>query len=417
MYDRTHRGLRCVFFCPDLPEGFRMALDYDKLFSPRARALDTSGIRRVFELGATLDNPINLSIGQPDFPVPGAIKRAAIEAIERDDNGYTMTQGIAPLRARVCEHLKEDLGWPGDLGERGAGTQAMVTSGTSGALLLTMLALLGEGDEIIVPDPYFVAYPSMPVVAGGRAVLCDTYPDFRMTADRIEPLITGRTKAVLIDSPSNPAGVVMSEEECRSVLELCRSRGVLLVSDEIYDEFTFSDHMVDVGGGRRAAPSPARFEGAHEDVLVIRGFGKTYGCTGWRMGYAAGPAPVIAELTKMQQYSYVCSPTPLQHGCLASFGVDMRETVARYARRRDLALEILREATEAPTPGGAFYLFAEARGMTGQELFERAVERNVLVIPGNVFSSRDTHFRVSVACPEDRLEHGLRAIAGILGGG
>ncbi|MEO1129899.1 MAG: pyridoxal phosphate-dependent aminotransferase [Planctomycetota bacterium] len=393
-------------------------MDVDRLISDRSRALDASGIRKVFELGATMQNPINLSIGQPDFAVPEPIRQAAVDAIERGDNGYSMTHGVAPLRRRIIEHLREDLGWPDDLGAPDASAGVTVTSGTSGALFLAMMALLSPGDEIIIPDPYFVAYPHMPALAGGRAVCCDTYPDFRMTAERIEPLITSRTKAVLIDSPANPTGVVMSTQECRDVLELCRAKGVLLISDEIYDAFTFADHRAQTASGMKA-PSPAREAGAHEDVLVIRGFGKTYGCTGWRMGYAAGPARVVAEITKLQQYTYVCSPTPLQHACIGAFDVDMEETVSRFQRRRDMALERLGAVTNVPMPGGAFYAFVEipeGLGISGQELFHRAVERNVLVIPGGFFSERDTHIRLSLAAPEDRLAEGLDILADLMGG-
>lgn len=392
-------------------------MDIDRLISARAKALDTSGIRKVFELGATLENPINLSIGQPDFPVPDEIKAAAKDAIDADHNGYTLTQGIHPLRKRVCEHLVADLGWPADLGQPNASTGALVTSGTSGALLLTFLALLDPGDEIIIPDPYFVAYPHMPTLAGAKAVRCDTYPDFRMNAARIEPLITARTKVVLIDSPSNPCGVVLSSAELREIYDLCRSRGILLVADEIYDEFCFDDHREYGPSGRRVAPSPGRIEGAHESVLIIRGFGKTFGCTGWRMGYAAGPMPIIRQLTKLQQYSFVCSPTPLQHGCLAAFDVDMAGTVARYAERRDRVLAKLAPLTSVPVPGGAFYLFVEVPerlGMTGQEFFQAALERNVLIIPGNVFSDRDTHFRMSIATDDEKLDRGAEILAELM---
>jgi aminotransferase len=393
-------------------------LDPHRLLSPRAKAIDASGIRRVFELGATMRDPINLSIGQPDFGVPDALKRAAIEAIEQDKNAYSMTQGVEPLLRRVRQQVSRDLGWPSDIGRKGASTQAMVTAGTSAALVLMMLSLLSEPeDEIVIPDPYFVAYPNMATLAGGKAVLCDTYPDLRMTAERVEPLITARTKAVLCVSPSNPAGVVLTEAECRDLLELCRAKDVVLISDEIYDEFTFASHRVETPGGSRA-PSPARFDGAHEDVLVIRGFGKTYGCTGWRMGYAAGPAWLIGKMSTLQQYTWVCAPTPLQHGCVASFDVDMRSAVDDYAKRCARVLEVLSPLTRIPEPGGAFYAFVEVPeklGMTGTQLFEAAVQRNLLVIPGEAFSSRDTHFRLSFATAEDRLEEGLAVLADMLG--
>ena len=390
-------------------------LDIPHMLSDRAKAMDVSGIRRVFELGATLDDPINLSIGQPDFDVPRPIREAAINAIDAGHNGYSLTQGTQELRMRCARHLVEDLGWPDDTGKRGADAQCMVVAGTSAALFLAMQAVLNEGDEIIIPDPYFVAYPNMASFASAVPVCCDTYPDLRMTAQRVEPLITERTKAVLHVSPSNPAGVVATEDECRDLLELCRSKGGLLISDEIYDEFTFDPHRIDTPSGRKC-PSPGRFERAHEDVLVVRGFGKTYACTGWRMGYTAGPAPLIAEMSKMQQYSWVCAPTPFQHGCIEAFECDMSSNVNAYEKRAKMVRDAL-PMCETPTPGGAFYAFVkipERLNMTGTELFEKGVERNLLIIPGGVFSKRDTHFRISFATAEDRLREGLAILADLL---
>ena len=280
--------------------GFRMdaaPMMSKNLLSDRALNMDSSGIRRVFELGATLDNPINLSIGQPDFPVPDALKGAASNAIERDHNGYSLNQGLPALVERTTAYLEHDLGWrcgpPSDAGS----PTVLVTAGTSGALVLAYLSLLSPGDEIIIPDPYFVSYPELATMAGAKAVCCETYPDFKMTAERVAPLITERTKAVLYCSPSNPAGVALTESECADLLALCRERGVLLIADEIYDEFAFTDARTQPAAGDPGdlrCPSPARLPGSEDAVLLIRGFGKTYGCTGWRLGYCAGPAAIAA---------------------------------------------------------------------------------------------------------------------------
>ncbi|CAE7662649.1 yugH [Symbiodinium necroappetens] len=379
------------------------------VLASRCGDVDVSGIRRVFHLGAKLKDPINLSIGQPDFPVPDAVKEAAQDAIANDHNGYTLTQGIPPLVRRIREHLGADLGW--DAGNEDVGV--VVTSGTSGALYLLNLALLEPGAEIIIPDPYFVAYPHMATICGGRAVRCDTYPDFRMTAERVAPLITENTRAVLLNSPGNPTGVVMTGEEVDELARLCADKGVLLISDEIYDEFVYSDARNDEG----KCPSPCRLPGAHETQCVIRGFGKTYGCTGWRMGYIAGPTWLTDQVAKFQQYTYVCAPAPLQHGCLATFDADISSIVSNYETRRDMVLEKLGGATEVFKPGGAFYCFAkvpEHLGMTGQQFCERCVEENLLVIPGGVFSDRDTHFRLSFAASEDRLARGLEILVRLM---
>ncbi len=382
-------------------------LDASRLITDRARAIDWSGIRKVFELGATLNDPVNLSIGQPDFPVPDALKQAAINAIRADCNGYTPTRGIAPLRESIARRLHNDLGWA-HVGEPN-GSGLLITAGTSGALALAALVMLGAGDECIIPDPYFAAYPHMATLAGGRAVPVDTYPDFRLTAERVEPHINERTKYVLLNSPSNPAGVVASKRDCEELLDLCRRRGVLLISDEIYDEFTFSDATTDAraADGAPACPSPARLPGG-EDVLVIRGFGKTYGVTGWRLGYVAGPSAIVDEMAKLQQYTYVCAPTPAQHACAIVDQIDMTPTVEAYKARRDLVVQRLREVTEVTTPGGAFYAFPKVPdGMTGTELFRKGVERNVLTIPGGVFSTRDTHLRISFATDPAKVERGI----------
>ena len=204
-------------------------LDFNCLASDRARAIDASGIRRMFELAAGLENPINLTIGQPDFPVPRAIKDAVINAVESNANGYTVTQGGPAALASVKGQIERDIGWSCD----GARTDAMLTSGTSGGLMLAALALLQEGDELIIPDPWFVLYPKLATFTGATAVPCDTYPDFKLTAERVEPLITDRTKALILASPGNPTGVVLNSKELAALVALCQERGVLLISDEI----------------------------------------------------------------------------------------------------------------------------------------------------------------------------------------
>jgi aspartate/methionine/tyrosine aminotransferase len=391
-------------------------MDIGPLISERSRAIDASGIRKVFELGAKLKDPINLSIGQPDFPVPDAVKKAAIDAINNDQNGYTLSQGIVALRERIARDLSEDLGYPATIGTPSSDTGIIATVGTSGALFLALMAILSPGDEVVLPDPYFVAYPSMVKILGGVPRLCDTYPDFRMTAARLEPLLTSRTKAVIIDSPGNPSGVVMPRRDCEEIAELCRSRNALLISDEIYDRFVYSESTENVKGVPRC-PSPCRRDKAWESVLLVRGYGKTYGCTGWRLGYAAGPKRLIDEMTKLQQYSYVCAPSPLQWGAIATYDVDMTPWVQRFEKRRDRVMERLGAVTDLVKPGGAFYAFVpipKKVGMNGQKFCEAAIERSLLTIPGNVFSSKDTHFRLSFAAKEETLERGLDVLVSML---
>ncbi len=370
--------------------------DADRI-SRRASAIDTSGIRRVFELGARLSDPIDLSIGQPDFPVPNPLKEAAIAAIRGDRNGYTLTQGIPELRESIGRHLAADVGW--DTASEDVGL--LVTSGTSGALALACLALLNPGDEVIVPDPFFVIYPAHAAICGASVAYCDTYPDFRLTAARVEPLITKRTRLLMLNSPGNPSGVVLSGPELRDLVDLCAARDVLLVADEIYDQFVFDEARQD---GR--CPSPARFT---DRMLLVRGFGKTYGCTGWRIGYVAGPRRIIEQMAKLQQYMYVCAPSMVQAAVTGAFDLDVTPVVRTFQTRRDAVVEAVVGVTRLVRPGGAFYAFVEVPpgAGTGTSFAERALEQRVLVIPGGVFSRRDTHFRLSFAVPNARLREGL----------
>ncbi|MBX3378746.1 MAG: aminotransferase class I/II-fold pyridoxal phosphate-dependent enzyme [Phycisphaeraceae bacterium] len=392
----------------------------ENLLSRRTLAMSGSGIRRAFELGAKLKDPINLSIGQPDFPVARSVKDAAIHAINADRNGYSLSRGIPELTARIAEKLGNDFGWS----FAGGASDIIVTPGTSGALVLAAMATLNAGDEIIIPDPYFVLYPAMASLTDAKAIYCDTYPDCKLTAARVEKCITPRTKMVVLNSPGNPGGVVNTADECRELLELCRRTNILLLSDEIYDEFTYGESRTQQAARPdkdpvMKCPSPARFPGAEENVLLVRGFGKTYGNTGWRLGYAAGPKKLIEQMIKLQQFSFVCAPTPLQWGAIAALDVDSTLQIQEYQKRRDMVMAAIGPVTGLKAPGGAFYAFPkipEKLGMTGLEFLEAAIARNVILVNGGTFSQRDSHFRLSYAVPEHKLEAGLEVLSGLLSG-
>ncbi|MEM6259110.1 MAG: aminotransferase class I/II-fold pyridoxal phosphate-dependent enzyme [Planctomycetota bacterium] len=390
-------------------------MDTSRFISDRAERIDASGIRRVMDLGATLKDPINLSIGQPDFDVPEAIKDAACEAVQQGKNRYTQTQGTAELRGAIAQRLSREF--PGTIGGGGAqladGTGLLITAGVSGGLVLSLLATVGPGDEVVIPDPYFVMYKHLVTLTGATPVYVDTYPDFAVTADRIEPALTERTKLVLFNTPSNPTGVVASQQVCKEVVELCEQRGVLLVSDEIYDEFCYEKAEID---GGTWCPSPL-----HEspNALLLRGYSKTYGMTGWRLGYAAGPAAIIEQMTKIQQYSFVCAPSMVQAAGAMALGVDMSRHVSAYERKRDRVVERLSPHYNLSIPGGAFYAFPEvppSLGLTASRFVEKAIEHNLLIIPGSVFSQRDTHVRLSYACDDAMLERGLDVLVKLVGG-
>ena len=372
-------------------------MDAARLIAGKVASIDASGIRRVFELGASLTDPVDLSIGQPDFDVPDPIKRAAIAAIEAGHNNYTVTQGLGALRERISAELAGEFnGWR---------PSVMVTGGVSGGLLLALMALLDPGDEVVYGDPYFVAYKALVQLTSGKSALVDLYDErFQPDPDRFAAAITPKTKLILLNSPGNPTGVVHEPERVKAIAELARRRDVLIISDEIYNMLSYD--------GR--SPSPADF--APERTLLLRGFGKSYGMTGWRMGFAAGPAEIITEMIKLQQYTFVCAPHMAQRGVLAAFDTDMSATVRDYGRKRDLVTGELAGAFEFVRPSGGFYVFARApKGYaSGTAFVERCIANKVLVIPGKVFSERDTHFRISYAARDDVLHRGcalLRRLA------
>lgn len=370
--------------------------DAERFLSSRSRSVDASGIRKVFDLGAKLADPINFSIGQPDFPMPPGVRRAAIEAIEKGCNGYTVTQGIAPLRERLAADLKAEFGL--DL-------PVLVTSGVSGGIVLALMALLNPGDEVVLGDPYFVIYRHAVRLVGGVPVLVDTYPDFRFRPEAFEKAITPRTKLLVVASPSNPTGVVLSEAELRAAADLAVRHNLILLLDEIYNALTYDGPC---------PPSP--LTAAPDRVLLLRGFSKSYSMTGWRLGYAAGPKFLIDEMTKLQQYTFVCAPNVAQHAGLAALDADVSGHVADYRRKRDLVWDRLSGAFEMVRPGGGFYFFPKvpARYADDQTFVADAIAHNVLIIPGSVFSDRTTHFRLSYATTDAKLEAGcaiLRQLA------
>jgi aspartate/methionine/tyrosine aminotransferase len=359
--------------------------------SKRTLAVDASGIRKVFDLAAKLKDPINLSIGLPDFDVPEAAKLAAIEAIRAGANKYTPTQGWVPLRDRLRADLAAEMGR--DVGD------VLITSGVAGGLLLAILATINPGEEAVFLDPYFVMYKHMMTMAGGVGVPVDSYPDFRFRAEAVEKSITPRTKLLILNSPSNPTGLVMSETEVRAAVELARKHDLLIISDEIYEPFLYDAERVEGG-----LPSPARH---YARTILLRGFSKSHAMTGWRIGYAAGPAAVLQQMAKLQQYTFICAPAPLQQGALASLDTDMAPAVAAYRKKRDLVYGRLSKAFEVTHPEGAFYIFPKApEGAPASQFVARGIESNVLTIPGNVFSERDTHFRISYATSDSKLIEG-----------
>jgi len=355
----------------------------------RMHRIDASGIRKVFDLATKMTDPINLSIGQPHFDTPEPIKQALYKAVAEGKNAYSQTQGIAPLIAKIQHTVDNEFDHPD--------RKVFITSGTSGGLMLALSVLVNPGDEVIVFDPWFVMYKHLTTLVGGKVVEVDTYPDFRIDLNKVREAITPRTKVILFNSPSNPTGAVASEEEVEGLAKLAAEKDIALISDEIYRAFCYDAPFI----------SPARW---NDQTIVIDGFSKSHSMTGWRIGWAHGPQHIIQQMLKLQQFTFVCAPHPVQYAGLAAWDVDISKYVAEYMIKRDFMVSQLSEDYEIHGAGGAFYLFLKAPWGTGAEFVAEAIRNNLLIIPGNVFSPRDTHFRLSYAAEQRTLERGCEVL-------
>ncbi len=355
----------------------------------RMSRIDASGIRKVFDLAAKMKDPINLSIGQPHFDTPEPVKQALYRAVAEGRNAYSQTQGIAPLLEKLQRRVDAEYAH--------RDRKLFVSSGTSGGLMLALSVLVNPGDEVLYFDPYFVMYKHLTTLVGGKPVPVDTYPDFRIDLDKVRSAITERTKVILCNSPANPTGTVLLDDELEGLARLAAEKDVALVSDEIYRTFCYD----------RPFTSPARW---NERTIVIDGFSKSHSMTGWRLGYVHGPEEVIQQMIKLQQFTFVCAPQPVQWAGVTACDIEVPERVAEYRLNRDFLLHELGSLYEFAPADGAFYLFAKAPWGTGTEFVAEAIRNNLLIIPGNVFSDRDTHFRISYAAEHRTLERGVEVL-------
>jgi len=360
------------------------------VISARAGAFDSSGIRKVFDLAARLEDPINLSIGQPDFEMPPAAREAAKAAIDAGLNGYTPTQGIASLRQRLQEQVQLELGQ--------RDRRLCVTSGSSGALVLALMSLIDPGDEVIIFEPAFVMYKPLVEFLGGRCVVIDTSPSFRIDLDQVTASLTPATRVILLNTPANPTGFVADAETVRGLAKLAESRGVTLISDELYRSYCYDSPFA----------SPALHS---ESVVVIDGFSKSHAMTGWRVGWVHGPKPIVDACTMLQQYTFVCAPQAGQWAALAALDSPMDLPLAECQRKRDKLMAGLQDHYRFVQPGGAFYLYPEAPGGSGKAFADRAVEQEkLLVVPGSVFGQADSHFRIAYTVSDAMLDRGILAL-------
>lgn len=356
----------------------------------RAAAFDSSGIRKAFDLAARLSDPINLSIGQPDFAMPEAARNAAKAAIDAGKNGYTPTQGIPALRERLETRARNETGQ--------IDRRLLVTSGTSGGLVLALMALIDPGDEVIIFEPAFVMYRPLVEFLGGKVVAIDTSPTFIVDVDRVAAAITPHTKVILLNTPANPTGVVASAEIVRDLATLADRHGITIISDELYRTLCYDAPFA----------SPAVHS---ERVVVLDGFSKSHAMTGWRVGWLHGPADVVDTCAMIQQYTFVCAPQVGQWAAVEALECPMDVPLAECRRKRDKLVAGLRDHYDFQIPGGAFYLYLWAPGGSGTAFAERAAtEEKLIVVPGKVFGAADSHFRIAYTTDDRTLDRGIDAL-------
>ena len=380
-------------------------MNYDELLAPAAKAMRPSGIRKFFDLAADMPHCISLGVGEPDFKTPWSVRDAGIRSLELGRTKYTANSGLKELRGEICNYLQRrfDLHYKEE--------NILVTVGGSEAIDLTIRAVVQPGDEVIIPEPCFVCYEPITQLTGGVPVHIATRAEdqFRLTADQLRAAITPRTKLLIFPYPNNPTGAVMSAAEMEEIAAVLRETNVLVLSDEIYSELTYGlDRHVSI----------ASLPGMAERTIVVNGFSKSYAMTGWRLGYAAGPAPLVKVMTKIHQSCIMSAPTTSQYAAITALRQcdDQIEMMRdEYNRRRRYVAKALNDmGLTCFEPRGAFYVFPSIQisGLTSSEFCEQLLrEKEVAIIPGSAFgASGEGYARISYAYSVDHLQTAMKRI-------
>ena len=385
-------------------------MDYEKLLAPAAQSMRPSGIRKFFDLAADMPDCISLGVGEPDFKTPWAIRDAGIRSLERGHTRYTANAGLKELRVEISGYLQRRMNLEYDPLE-----QLLVTVGGSEAIDLCIRALVQPGDEVIIPEPCFVCYEPITTLTGGVPVHLSTRPEdgFRLTAQSLRQAITPKTKLLILPFPNNPTGAVMRRQDLEKIAQVLRDTNVMVLSDEIYSELTY---------GQERHISIATLPGMYERTVVVNGFSKAYAMTGWRLGYAAGPAPVIRVMTKIHQSCIMSAPTTSQYAAIVAMREcdDQIEMMRReYDHRRKLLVNSFNEmGMSCFEPQGAFYVFPsiQCSGLSSQEFCQRLLqEKKVAIVPGDAFGAcGEGYARVSYAYSVEHLTEALRRIKAFL---
>ncbi|MBQ4072056.1 MAG: aminotransferase class I/II-fold pyridoxal phosphate-dependent enzyme [Clostridia bacterium] len=385
-------------------------IDYNKVLSDTALSMKPSGIRRFFDIANTMEGVISLGVGEPDFRTPYKIRKTAIRTLERGSTRYTSNKGLDELCREIVNYSDRKYNIKYD-----PTSEVLVTVGGSEAIDMAVRAMVNAGDEVIIPEPSYVCYQPIVRLAGGVPVVINTRAenDFKLTASELRAAITPRTKAVILPYPSNPTGAIMEREDLIALSEVLLGTDILVISDEIYSELTF---------GGVGHTSPASIDSLRERTVVINGFSKAFSMTGWRLGYALAPAPIIAQMTKLHQYAIMCAPTTSQYAAVTALRDcegEVAEMLSEYDARRRIIVDGFRSlGLECREPKGAFYAFPSiaSTGMTSEEFCEKLLySKRVALVPGTAFGESGEGFvRASYCYSLAHIKEALRRIGEFL---
>ena len=391
-------------------------MNYESYLNRDIAAVPPSGIRRFFDIAATMKDAISLGVGEPDFVTPYHIRNAAINSILDGETQYTGNRGLPELLREIAYYLESRCGV-----SYNPDHEILVTVGASEAIDIALRAIISPGDEVLVPEPSYVSYSPSVIFAGGTPVGVETTADaeFRLTAENVRNAITPRTKALILPYPNNPTGAVMRREDLEALAEVLRGTDIVVISDEIYSELTYGD---------AAHVSFASIDGMWERTVTLNGFSKAFAMTGWRLGYACAPRPLLDVMLKIHQYTIMCAATPSQHAAVealrtgfANDFADVRKMVEAYDMRRRLMVEGLRAAgLPCHEPMGAFYVFPSVKetGLSSQEFCQRLLyEKKVATVPGDAFGQLGQgHIRCSCASSTANIVEAVARIGEFVAG-
>ncbi len=381
-------------------------IDYSKVLNPTVTDIKPSGIRKFFDIAATMDNVISLGVGEPDFQTPWPIRKAGITSLEKGKTKYTSNWGVIKLRSAISNYMERKFGVKYQPDE-----EILVTVGGSEAIDACIRAVVSPGDEVIIPQPSYVCYEPITRLAGGVPVIIETKAenDFKVTPEELENAITDRTKLLILPYPCNPTGAIMEKSDLEKLAAVLKGTNIIVLSDEIYAELTF-------GGSRHV--SPASIDGMWDRTVTVNGFSKSYSMTGWRLGFACGPREIMDQITKIHQFAIMCAPTTSQYAAIEALNNcddDVCHMLKEYdMRRRMMVSGFNKVGLDCREPKGAFYAFPSIKstGMTSEEFCEKLLySKNVAVVPGTAFGDSGEGFIRASYCYS--VEHIKEAISRI----